>query len=249
MSFLDLNDISDHLSIPVPYLKAIEENNFSSLRLDEQIIEKYIVQYADFLETDAEPIIQTFHQIHGSKEVTFAPRSRGKRVSKSTTKQKRFFYTYRYYLIGSSVCLILSFIIWFFVSNGDTNATKSSDQSVSNTTPNPTTNKDRPVFTLQKTSASSLSNETWYISQADTIHLQIQALGDITIQVKEDGSEGEIIASKELTKSQSFDLQGKKWITIQLDNPSNALLKVNDVVIDSVAQKSKTTYEFKIASN
>jgi hypothetical protein len=147
--------------------------------------------------------------------------------------------------------LILGLTIWFFVSNDNSKGTASTNQPIADTTPKPMINKNRPVFTLQKSSATSTStsNETWYISQADTIHLQIQPLGNVDIQVKEDGSEGKIIANKELTKSQSYDLKGKKLIVLHLNSPNNALLKVNDVIIDTVTQKSATTYEFKIVSN
>jgi cytoskeletal protein RodZ len=245
-SFLDLNEISNHLSIPKLYLQAIEEGNFSNLPKKRQLAEKYITSYAEFLEVDAKLILNAYDDFLQQKQ-NATPSRRGKRSTRSSSKIKPFWYTYRYYILSFGACIILAFVIWLFVPSNKSESISS--KQVQNSSPIMTVNKERPVFSLQKTSTDSTIDQTWFISQADSIHVQIKPLGKVSFRIHEDSIKGKIIADKELSKSESFDLNGKKWLFIHFDNPSQVLMKVNDVVIDTTSQTSKTTYEFKIASN
>lgn len=245
-SFLDLDEISDHLSIPKGYLQAIEGGNFSNLPQKKHLAEKYITSYADFLEVDARPIMEAYKDFQHSKQ-SFTPRRTEKRSTRSSPKRNSFWYTYRYYILACGVCLSLALVTWLFIPSDKSENTSSTP--VQNSTPTITINKERPIFSLQKTSSESPVEQTWFISQADFIHVQIQPLGDVSLRIREDSIKGKIIADKELSKSESFDLSGKKWLFIHLDDPSRAIIKINDVVIDTVSQKAGTTYEFKIGSN
>lgn len=245
-SFLDLDEISDHLSIPKLYLQAIEEGAFSHLPQKKQLAEKYITSYADFLEVDAKPIMNAYLDSQHSKQ-NFTPRRAENRSTRSSSKKNFFWYTYRYYLLACGVCLSLILVAWIFIPSSKSKSTDS--HPIQDSTPNIMVNKERPIFSLQKTSSDSSVEQTWFISQADSIHVQIQPIGDVSLRIREDNIKGKIIADKELSKSESFDLNGKKWLFVHLDDPSQALIKVNEVVIDTTSQKAGTTYEFKIASN
>lgn len=247
-SFLDLDEISDHLSIPKLYLQAIEEGVFSHLPQKKHLAEKYITSYADFLEVDAKPIMDAYLDSQRPKQ-NFTPRRAEKRSTRSSSKKKSFWFTYQYYILACGAGLCLTLVIWLFIPSNKSESTSSVHPPVQNSTPAITENKDRPIFTLQKTSSDSSVEQTWFISQTETLHIQIQPLGDMSLLIREDSTKGKIIADKELSKSESFDLSGKKWLFVHLDDPSQALIKVNGVVIDTTSQKAETTYEFKIASN
>ncbi|MCH5586429.1 helix-turn-helix domain-containing protein [Shimazuella sp. AN120528] len=245
-SFLDLEEISDHLSIPKLYLQAIEEGDFSHLPQKRQLAERYITTYADFLEVDVDPIIDSYRHFR-RPEQTFTPRRRGSRSARS--KEKPVWYTYRYYLLICGACLSSALVAWLFIPSEKSGSTNSMKQPLQNQTTPVSFNKERPIFTLQKASSDSSIEQTWFISQADYIHVQIQSLEDVNFRIREDNIKGKIIADKELSKSESFDLNGKKWVFIHIDDPSKVIMRVNDVVIDTVSQKTGTTYEFKIVSN
>ncbi|WP_028775823.1 helix-turn-helix domain-containing protein [Shimazuella kribbensis] len=246
-SFLDLNEISDHLSIPILYLNAIEEGNFAHLPQEKEIIESYIISYSEFLEVDAYPIILAYRQSQISDPM-LSPRRRKNTSAHKRMDWKSFFLTYRYYLLASIVCFILIFIAWFVISSSSSVESNSPNIPIQNTTATVSQNKERPVFSLQKTTEDSAVGETWYISQANEIRLEIESLGNVNVRISEDNLKGKTVANKELVKSQSFDLNGKKWLFIHLDDPSKTNLKVNGVVIDTMSQKKETTYEFKVVS-
>jgi cytoskeletal protein RodZ len=247
-SFLDLNEISDHLSIPKVYLQAIEEGDFSHLPQKKDLAERYITSYADFLEVDVGPIMDSYRHFQRPKQ-NFTPRRTKKRTTRTPSNKNPLWYMYRYYFLICGGCLILAFVIWFLIPGTKSESTNSLHPPVQNQTSTISINKERPIFSLQKTSSDTSIEQTWFISQADFLNIQIQPLGDVSFRIRENSIKGKIIADKELSKSESFDLSGKKWIFIHLDDPSKALIKVNDVVIDTVSQKMETTYEFKIASN
>jgi cytoskeletal protein RodZ len=248
MSFLDLNEISDHLSIPILYLRAIEEGEFTQLPQSKKTVEQYIVSYSDFLEVDPDPIVLAYRQSQ-IPDPMLSPRRRKNTSSRKSSDWKSFLLTYRYYLLASITCFILILITWFVMSSSTSDEHNTTKTPIQDSTATVHQNKERPIFSLQKTPEDSAVGETWYISQSNEIHLQIQSLGNIRIKVREDNLKGKIIADKELVKSESFDLKGKKWLFIHLDEPNKTNLKVNGVVIDTTNQKKETTYEFKIVSN
>jgi cytoskeletal protein RodZ len=246
-SFLDLNEIADHLSIPVIYLRAIEEGKFS--QLPKKKSEEYITAYADFLEVDPMTIIAQYHH---SQRVSATSLPRRARKQESSSDWRSLLLTYRYPVIACVVCLLLALGLWLFVPNPKAAEKKSPDTEnvSSNATVNNmiSANKNRPVFQLQKEASDPEIEESWNITQVDSLQVQIQALGNINLRVRENGIKGNIVADKRLAMNESFSFEGKQWLVLHVDTPSKARIKINDVTIDTEGQVSSTTYEFKIAS-
>lgn len=244
-SFLDLNEIADHLSIPVIYLRAIEDGKFS--QLPKKKLEEYITAYADFLEVDPLPIIAQYHH---SQRASAAPISRRARKQESSKDWKSLLHKYRYPAIACGVCLLLALALWLFAPSPNaaekkSTANQSNDTTVNNSIP---VNKNRPVFVLQKESSDPEIEESWKISQVDSIRVQVQALGSVSLRIRENGINGNIIADKNLTSNESYELEGENWLVLHVDSPNKAKIKINDVTIGTEDQTNGTTYEFKIAS-
>lgn len=236
-SFLSFEEISEQIRIPVYCLRAIEEKDYAKLPKKKDIIEKYILSYAEFLEVDPEPILHAYHNSSLTDE--FPTRSR--RKNKQSIR-KSFFYTYRFYLLGVVVCLALAITTWLIPKE------KPEVKSIAkkDVLQAPISNQNRPNFALQQTSSDFPNSETWFISRIDKLHVNIQTSGTVNIRIRENGPKGKILMEKSIHAGEPIDISEKKWLLIRIDKPNLTKIKVNDVLIDTSTQKSSYIYELKI---
>jgi cytoskeletal protein RodZ len=248
VSFLSFEEIAEKIDIPEAYLQAIEEEDYAKLPQKEYMIENYIYSYADFLNVDPKLILDTYQKAKLSNPLehpTTLLTRRGKRNPPKKTDSGGFFYFYRYYLLALAISLVLVLITWMIPTKHPVAKPVTKQEMIST----PIGNQNRPVFTLKKLSKALPSSETWSVSQIDTLHVNLQFRGTVDVRISENNLKGNILVKKSLSKGESIDLKGKKWIYIQVDKPNLTLLKVNDVVIDTTVQKSSYIYEFKVVTN
>ena len=163
--------------------------------------------------------------------------------SKSSSIQPKWLYA------GVSIialCCLVSLIVWYFFDRRPQAAESEGDGAIQQVEATQVLQPNRPDLKLEKVSQASLNQETWLLSHAEQIELELKVLSPTTVTVREGSQAGKVVLNQKVMPGKTIQFRTKESFQVKIQDPKKVQLLVNGIVVDTQAGTSQTLYHFKL---
>lgn len=245
---LNLRDIEDRTDIQLPYLEALETNDFDALP-SSYYTRSFLKKYAEAVDLDADIILDAYEKglMITYDEVEVNDDEEDDRMSRRQRKSKQS-YTPVYYfvLISLAIVIFISYFVWAANQNSNPSPTASSVSLVSDSSSDTAASSDQeassaaqPTYDIQVSGEGSVVNAT-VSGVSDSVNLIITA-GDSPswISVSNTDLAGGVTLSIS-NPSASTTINTDTTTQIVLGNTEGVTVKINDQTVDLSSLTSLT---------
>jgi cytoskeletal protein RodZ len=264
---LTLEQLEKETKIPVAHLKLIEEGDFASLPAHVSGTQ-YIRSIATLLELDPQPILREYQLVkRGQRTAATAPttppeepvflsRRETYRLKQKQRKAIPLLTWLSKWYIYVPIILILVLIpigVWWWSSSSDpvqvsgSSAKTGSGQS-NLTSEQPKEQEENPVQ-VKLTDAAEANDakvDVYEVTNANQLEVKVEAKEAAKVLIRAKDRKGEILFRDTLDENQSKVVTHQEGIYLRLYKPSQMMLTVNGVVIETAEQEEALAYEFKL---